>query len=313
MRSVFAEMSVFWKLLGFGCLLVIIFMLVYIIVRRSWSKRKVRSMSDRQQVDKINELAGPFGFYYKICEGIFSSRRDAWQREMGYQELFDRAAVLTGMVIDAQPVYFDYAGRTWLVEFWKGQYGINAGGEVGIYCAESIVPPQEYARTHFAAVQDCEMPIVRSRLFCFCGNSGKVKVLYDQQARHWWLTGFVLGKYVTPKRLVLQSMLEFQNVDMAEAFMVGAGRVQSSYFQAGYGNHCVYAVFGNGEGIPCRQKMLRSIALLWDCLLVRLFLFVTLPFGNPAEQLLFLYYRFPHCLRRLLRFGRKFRRDGGAI
>ena len=26
------------------------------------------------------------------------------------------------------PVYFDYGGKTWLMEFWKGGYGITAGG-----------------------------------------------------------------------------------------------------------------------------------------------------------------------------------------
>lgn len=87
MRSVTLELSVLWKILVIGCVLAIIIMLVYIVVRRNLSKRKVRNMSDRQRVDKINELAGPFGFYYKVCERIFSSRRDAWQRKMGYQVL----------------------------------------------------------------------------------------------------------------------------------------------------------------------------------------------------------------------------------
>ena len=37
------------------------------------------------------------------------------------------------MVFDALPVYFDYQKKTWLIEFWKGQYGINTGAEIGIY------------------------------------------------------------------------------------------------------------------------------------------------------------------------------------
>ena len=313
MRSVSLELSVLWKILVIGCVPAVFIMFVYVVMRRSLSKRKVRNMSDRQRVDKINELAGPFGFYYKVCERIFSSRRDAWQREMGYQELFDRAAVLTSMVIDAQPVYFEYAGKTWLVEFWKGQYGINAGGEVGIYCAKTIVPPQEYTKTVFAAVQDNEMPIVRSRLFRFDKKYAQGEVLYEHQAKHWWLTGFVLGTYVTPQKLVLQSAFEFPNAEMTEAFLIGARKVQSEYFQVGYANHCVYAIFGNGKRIPNRQRVLRGLFLVWNFLLVRLFLLVTAPFPDPAEKLLYLYYRFPRSFRRFLRFGRKYRREKGAI
>ena len=29
-----------------------------------------------------------------------------------------------GMVFETLPVYFDYAGKTWLIQIWKGQYGI---------------------------------------------------------------------------------------------------------------------------------------------------------------------------------------------
>ena len=37
------------------------------------------------------------------------------------------------MIIDCEPIYFRYKGKKWLIEFWKGQYGMTTGGEVGIY------------------------------------------------------------------------------------------------------------------------------------------------------------------------------------
>ena len=39
------------------------------------------------------------------------------------------------MIIDAYPVYFDYQDKTWMIEFWRGQYGINTGAEIGVYHA----------------------------------------------------------------------------------------------------------------------------------------------------------------------------------
>ena len=129
---------------------------------------------------------------------------------------------------------------------------------------------------------------------------------------HLGLTGFVVRRHAQAKRLVLQSAIEFQNEDMAEAFIRGARNAQTAYFQTGREGSRVYIVFGHGESIARSQRLIRCMVLMWNQLLVRLFLFVTKPFCNPAEKLLYLYYRFPRCFRRLLRFGRKVRRNGGA-
>ena len=61
------------------------------------------------------------------------------------------------MVFDSLPVYFNYRGRTWLIEFWKGQYGINAGGEIGIYHCDRLLSESEYRNAHFKAAGEEEM------------------------------------------------------------------------------------------------------------------------------------------------------------
>ena len=58
------------------------------------------------------------------------------------------------MVFDALPIYFDYRGRTWLIELWKGQYGINTGAELGIYHADKILSESEYKTALFTAAED---------------------------------------------------------------------------------------------------------------------------------------------------------------
>lgn len=121
-------------------------------------------MCDAEKIQLLNELAEPFGFCYVPCEDVFTSREDAWQRKQGYEALYDRAAVGAGMVFDALPIYFDYAGETWLIEFWKGQYGINTGGEVGVYHAGKVVPERYYRIAHFEAVEDQDMPFIQCRL-----------------------------------------------------------------------------------------------------------------------------------------------------
>ena len=40
-----------------------------------------------------------------------------------------------GMIIDCEPVRFYYGGKKWLIELWKGQYGMTTGCEIGVYTA----------------------------------------------------------------------------------------------------------------------------------------------------------------------------------
>ena len=73
------------------------------------------------------------------------------------------------------PIYY-----FWLIEFWKGQYGINAGAEIGIYHADGIVPEKEYKTTLFTAASDEEL---LKCSFTLCGrNGGCVQVTQT----HWW-------------------------------------------------------------------------------------------------------------------------------
>ena len=135
------------------------FLLVFVLssCRRRWAIKKVYSMCCAEKCRLLNTLIEPFGYCYIECQDIISSRNDAWQRSMGYTSLFDHAASHFNMVFDCLPVYFNYRNRTWLIEFWKGQYGINTGAEIGIYYADRIVPEKEIPFTLFQAVEDKDM------------------------------------------------------------------------------------------------------------------------------------------------------------
>ena len=78
-------------------------------------------MSTRAKCHLLDELLEPFGFRYMASQDIITSRIDAFQRKLGYCTLYDKTALTFHMVFDALPVYFNYHGRTWLIEFGKGQ------------------------------------------------------------------------------------------------------------------------------------------------------------------------------------------------
>lgn len=97
-------------------------------------------MGEEERAAQLSVLTKPFGFVCKPEEEILVSTEDAWQRKYGYEALYDALAPHFNMIFDYYPVYFDYQGKTWLIEFWKGQYGINTGAEAGIYHANRLDP-----------------------------------------------------------------------------------------------------------------------------------------------------------------------------
>lgn len=284
----------------FVCGVLILFILAVLILavlRRIRSKRKVRSMGMSEKIRKLNELAEPFGFQYLWEEDIFASNIDAWQRKSGYETLYDRAAINANMVIDAWPVYFDYDGRTWLIEFWIGQYGINTGGEVGVYHAKNIVPPHLYKTAHYDAVKSMEMPHICCRL------ERKGAKVYEIYARHWWLTGFRMGTFSKPSELRMMTTLSFEDTAMAQAFFEGlqkSGRPRNRFRICG---REVYVRMEPCERYPLLRRIHRALVQFVNHIYCLLYRGVTRPFVQTADRMLFLYYQIPFCFRRMLRLA----------
>lgn len=288
-----------WEIVLTATVIVLIGLLAAAVwLRRKKCRNKVRKMSMWEKLEKINALAEPFGFFYVKDWDIFSTRRDAWQRKMGYEALFDAAAPAAHMVMDVWPVYFNYGGRTWLIEFWKGQYGINTGGEVGVYHADRIIPPGQYRFAHFDAASDDEMPLIRCKL-----TRGS-ETLYAYQMRHWWLTGFDMGRFSKPDSLVLNTEFIFDNPAMGDAFCEGLMR----HPEGGTHEHCknrVYVRMNCSPKVSVLSRLHRAWAQMWNRFWVWAFVSVTRPFASSLDRVLFLYEQLPGCLKKLLGFDRK--------
>ena len=112
----------------YGTILVVISIGIGIhLWRKRSSLRRLAGMSDCEKNELLDTLAKPFGYRYVPEWDVFSSRVDAWQKQFGYGVIYDRAASYFNMVLETLPVYFDYDGKTWLIQIWKGQYGICTG------------------------------------------------------------------------------------------------------------------------------------------------------------------------------------------
>lgn len=283
-------------------LFLLLIFLFFGIRRRHIAIRKVCSLSCEEKCRLLDSILAPFGYVYEPKPDAISTLNDAWQRNAGYTALFDRAALHFDMFFDALPIYFNYHGRTWLIELWKGQYGINTGAEVGIYYADRILKKEEYDTAHFQAVDDRDRMNVTYTLLHGSHPLATVSGLT------WWLTVFFVGMFSRPSQLAMDCILCFPNGEMQDCFTAALRQTAPNvrFHCHGCKVHLYY-----DEGCPlspvCPDKIswFRKLRIRWaqfyNRLCCRLYGFLTRRFDCTLNKLLYLYYLLPFALRRMLR------------
>lgn len=282
-------------------IIIIIFLLLFLIVsgtcRRRWAIKKVCSMSCSDKCELFNSLLEPFGYCYNPSQDIISSRNDAWQRNAGYTALFDRTAAYFNMVFDYLPIYFNYDEKTWLIEIWKGQYGINTGSEVGIYYADRILSEKELPTAHFQAVDDCDMLPVSMTL------SKEKNLLARVAKKTWWLTAFCMGQFSKPSQLFLNVSICFTDCDMMHHFLNALRKTGLPEECIQICGHKITFPFGGYIRHPYSlwQRIVRAWAQFWNRIFCKIFLFITRCFTLTLDRMLYLYYLLPFAFRKMLR------------
>lgn len=280
--------------------LLVLFVCLFFHFRKKKILNKIRCMKRSEKCALLEDLVKPFGYCYYCTYGFFSSTIDAWQRKAGYTYLYDYMAPRFQMVFDFLPVYFDYDGKTWLIEFWKGQYGINIGAEIGIYHADRIIASEDYKTSMFECASDKEM------LSCAFLLSDKEGHYLRLAKKHWWLTAFLTGYFSKPDDLCMENTISFPNREMMSAFLNGllsAGLTSQDY-----------SVYGLTVSFPfCKtpEDTSNLLTRFWyhfsqwkNKLFCRIYLWVTRPFSRTEDRVLYLYYYLPFAFRKLLRLHR---------
>ncbi len=210
-------MHINWVVLGvvLAALLLIVLLCCLRVQHHRRAKCRVRRRSDEEKLCDINQALEPFGFAYDLRRDIVYSLKNAWQRQFGYGKLSDEMAPVMNMIIHSEPIYFEYGGRRWMIELWKGQYGITTGAEVGIYVEKEREEEKDPEDVFYQCVsEEDELPI--SMILYKNG-----KRIFHRDRRHWWLTGFSLGQFSWPGELMLEVSLTFPDFAMMEAFLEG--------------------------------------------------------------------------------------------
>lgn len=195
---------------------------VLMLIPRRKKKNLLPSSDKAISLNNLNNKLTSTGFSYSGKDDVFYSRKDAWQRDFGYCHLYDEAMPLVGMIVDCEPISFDYDNKHWLIEFRKGQYGMATGGEIGIY--NTTYPQIKAPGFHgvfYETISDEEcIPLE------FVLKKNK-KILIHQSSTHWWLAGLKLAEFSNTAALSLDAKLVFPNPKMRDAFV--AGLVSAGY------------------------------------------------------------------------------------
>ena len=177
------------------------------------------------------------GFSYDPAQDIIYSRMDALQRQFGYAYGYDAAALAMSAVIDCEPIFFDYGGKHWMIELWKGQYGLETGCEIGVY-TRTIGSSSLGYRLLDATVGKRDGDGVPSHnLFYDCASDADLlemsltlhrngQALFSRgPQKHWWLTGFKWGVMSEPRELSVDLSITLKDDAMRDAFLAAiAGR-----------------------------------------------------------------------------------------
>lgn len=148
------------------------------------------------------------GFDYDVGQDIYFSSNNCWQRNFGYSTFYDDMAPLFNMHFYNERYYFYYGGKDWLIEAWKGQYGITTGGEVGVY-----TKAHDREIKHYDCASDSDALKISMSLYA------DGQKLFDRPAqKSWWLTGFVLGPMYQPHRVGMIYKITFKDKAMLQAF-----------------------------------------------------------------------------------------------
>lgn len=265
------------------------------IIQRKRAINDVIQKSDEEKIKEINDALELYGFVYDETNDIVCSHMYPLQRLVGYCRLYDEIAPAFNMIIDSEPIYFEYDNRRWLIEFWKGQYGMTTGGEIGVYVSEigDINIPGIFSGPFFEAVSDEE-------LLDMSFNLKKNKEnLFKRHDYHWWLTGFDVGVFSKPRKLSMETKITFPNSIMKNAFLNGLKEAGYKKDEIKIINNTVYFNFDKPKSDQPynRYKLLVPFIQLMNNIYCKLYNLITKDFVRTIDKIYFLRLYYPNLFK----------------
>lgn len=185
------------------------------------------STSKEEEAQEIIKSAAVFsegflGYKYDSEGNVYFTDSDPWQRNFGFNELYDVGASFIVFYYDTVRCKFNYANKDWMIQFWKGQYGfVFIGAEIGVYNK-----PESRTVEHY----DCASDEDSLKMSMTCYRKGE-EIFSRKYATYWWCTGFVPGKldkFSDRSELVVKCRITMKDYKMLLAF---CGALEENNFE----------------------------------------------------------------------------------
>ena len=165
------------------------------------------NVNDPTWLDQINQLIGRISgailsYWYNDVDNYFYTEAQPWQRKLGYSRLYDFGSQFTGFSLDTirltfSAQYCDSTGtncptKDWMLQLWKGVYGITVGSEIGLYNIRQNpwLDLYLYKCNDDNNLLNMSMTLYQSVPVGPSAPKGQLKLYSTPDDELWWATGF---------------------------------------------------------------------------------------------------------------------------
>lgn len=156
---------------------------------------------------------GFLGYQYNKAGNYYFTTTDPWQRNFGFNVLYDMGAPFVNFYYDTIRCKFRYENKDWLIQFWKGQYGlVFLGAEIGVY-----TKPLDREQAHYDGASDDDMLYMSMSFY----RKGVERASRDY-AKYWWCTAFVPGtldSFRDRSELSMKARITLKTKEMRDLFV----------------------------------------------------------------------------------------------
>ena len=156
---------------------------------------------------------------------LYNNDKDCVQSEFGYNEVYDKGASLIDFHIKTCRIkFYDYDGRDWLVQLWKGQYISGdvgtVGCEIGLYNRKAGTPS---LIGHYNCATEADWLGMEMTMYWDENRTGNYTPQFTRDyTKYWWPTGFVDGQMKNVKdtqEIFVLARITFKDTLMTDKFV----------------------------------------------------------------------------------------------
>ena len=156
--------------------------------------------------------------YSYVDDFYYTNDKEAWQHNFGFGKIYDFVSPYILLEYDYVRVFFTYEDKDWMLQMWKGQYGlVFYGGEIGIYNRPHSEEGID-AWTMFNCPEEEDWLKMEMTLWHEDMQGNWKREFTRAYDYYWWCTGFKNGhlRNVEPAdELRLTGRITFKDAEMA--------------------------------------------------------------------------------------------------